>query len=80
MSSESNTFQINIDVKVHIPTDNVYSVNRRAGTSQQKLERFEANNYHERKYQCRVTGKVWGRPGDLEHYISPGNLVGMKES
>ena len=49
LSSESNTLQFNIDVKVHIPTDNVYSVNRRARTSQQNLELFEANIYHERK-------------------------------
>ena len=39
----------NINAYVHIPTDNVYSVNRRARTSKLDLELFKANIYHEGK-------------------------------
>ena len=63
-------------MEAHIPTDNVYSVNRRARTSQQNLELFEANIYHERKLRMQGYSKGLGKARRSETLYSPANLIG----
>ena len=65
---------------VHIPTDNVYSANRRARTSQLDLELSKANINHERKLTMQGYSEGLGKKtGDLEHYILLPISLGIKD-
>ena len=65
---------------VHIPTDNVYSANRRARTSQLDLQLSKANINHERKLTMQGYSEGLEKTGDLEHYILLSIPLGLKDS
>ena len=65
---------------VHIPTDNVYSANRRARTSQLNFELSKPNINHERKLTMQGYSEGLEKTGDLEHYILLSIPLGLKDT
>ena len=60
---------------VHIPTDNVYLVSRRARTSQLDLELLKANIYHERKLTMQGNSVGLGKTRRSGTLYSPANFM-----